>query len=93
MAKGKEKTEITHEIREHLGVIYSTIRGRKKDQEWAKEVNIVSWNGNAPKIDIREWNEDHTKSTKGLTLTNSEAEELMKILQDYFSKGSREETA
>jgi len=35
---------------------------------WIKEVNIVAWNEKEPKVDIREWNEDHTKMKKGITL-------------------------
>lgn len=78
--------EITHDIQEHLGVIYSTVRGRSQGDGWTKEVNIVAWNGGIPKIDIRDWNEDHDRCSKGIALTESEAKELMEILQNYFKK-------
>ncbi|AUS97945.1 hypothetical protein CDQ84_00730 [Clostridium thermosuccinogenes] len=47
---------------------------------WKKEVNLVSWNGRKPKLDIREWDENHEKMSKGITLTASEVAELKKIL-------------
>lgn len=69
------------EIVAHLGTISERIdfNGNK----WFKEVNQVSWNDNTPKLDIREWNENHTKMSKGLALTNREAEELAMILHEY----------
>ena len=77
---------ITKDIRKHLGVVTSTTRGRKEGDTWLKEVNLVSWNGNAPKIDIRDWDESHERCGKGITLTESEAREVMEILQKYFAK-------
>ena len=29
---------------------------------WIKELNLVSWNGNDTKYDIRSWSEDHQKN-------------------------------
>lgn len=57
-------------------------------ETWTKEVNYISWNGRAPKIDIREWNSDHTRMTKGVTLTENEAEILMDHLQEYLEERS-----
>jgi len=42
------------------------------------EVNLISWYGNEPKIDIRRWTEDHSKMTKGITLTEEEFEQIIK---------------
>ena len=41
--------EIKYEITEHIGVISETARG------WTREVNMISWNGRDPKIDVRDW--------------------------------------
>lgn len=84
--EGDKIMAITKDIRKHLGVVTSTIRGRKEGDTWLKEVNLVSWNGNAPKIDIRDWDENHERCGKGITLTESEAREVMEILQKYFAK-------
>lgn len=56
---------------------------------WAKEVNVVSWNHREPKLDIREWNADHTKMTKGITLTEDEAVKLAITLYNYATERSK----
>lgn len=53
---------------------------------WQKEINMVSWNRREPKYDIRDWAPDHDKMGKGITLTESEARELAKILTEYFAE-------
>lgn len=53
---------------------------------WTKELNIVSWNHREPKFDIREWNNDHTKMTKGITLNEEEAERLYMALHNVISE-------
>jgi len=65
---------IKFEIVENIGVIGVSKKG------WSKEVNLVSWNGRAPKIDIREWDENHEKMGKGITLSEEEYEKLKEIL-------------
>lgn len=47
--------------------------------EWNLEFNIVQWNSDNPKYDIRPWNADHSRCGKGITLT----EECLKKLVDY----------
>ncbi len=66
--------EIKYEIKKHLGVIGESTRG------WKKEVNLVSWNERKPKLDIRDWDENHEKMGKGVTLNKGEVEELKKLL-------------
>ncbi len=46
---------ITFEIREYLGVI------SQHDSGWNKELNIISWNGQSPKYDLRDWDPHHEK--------------------------------
>ena len=45
------------------------------------ELNLVKWGENEPKYDLRRWNDDRSKMTKGITLTK---EELL-TLQDELS--------
>ena len=40
--------EFKYEITEELGVLSESRSG------WKREVNLVSWNGAAPKLDIRD---------------------------------------
>ena len=49
---------------------------------WTKELNLVSWNDREPKLDIREWSQDHTQMSKGITLTFAEAESLYNLLSE-----------
>jgi len=66
--------DIKFEIVRHFGVI-STDKGG-----WKKELNLVSWNGRAPKLDIRDWAPGHVKMGKGATLTEGEAAQLAELL-------------
>ncbi|MGE5557660.1 MAG: YdbC family protein [Bacillota bacterium] len=68
--------EFTFEVKENLGVLSEGARG------WAKEFNIVSWNGRKPKFDIREWDETHEKAGKGVTLSKEELLKLKEILDE-----------
>ena len=65
---------IDFDIVKHFGVISSEKSG------WKKELNLVSWNGRTPKLDLRDWAPDHKKMGKGVTLTREEAAELAKLL-------------
>ncbi|MDR2435101.1 MAG: hypothetical protein LBD47_11115 [Treponema sp.] len=66
--------DITFDIVKHFGVVSEGSGG------WKKELNIVSWNGRAPKFDVRDWAQGHEKMGKGLTLTPAEAAKLAELL-------------
>lgn len=68
--------EIKYEIVKNIGVISETDKG------WKKEVNLVSWNEKPPKYDIRDWNENHERMGKGITLTEEELNTLKNILEN-----------
>ena len=70
--------EFTFEIVRHLGTLSKSQIG------WAKEANIVSWRGGTPKLDIREWDPDHERMSRGITLKKDEALKLVKILNDFY---------
>lgn len=71
--------EIVFKIVGHIGVLAEYQTG------WSKEVNIVAWNDGAPKIDIRDWNPEHTRLTKGITLYEEEARKLAELLGERFN--------
>jgi len=71
------RSEPIYEIKEHIGVINSI---NNREELWTKEINIVSWHGGKPKIDIRDWNETHDRMSRGITLTEEQAVQLTKIL-------------
>ena len=74
MAYRAEDEEIECEIIESYGVF----SGGTKN--WNKELNLVSWNGRPAKLDIRNWQKDHSKCGKGIAITREEAEELVRLL-------------
>lgn len=51
---------------------------------WTKELNLVSWNGNEPKYDIRSWSSDHTKMGKGITFSKEELSSLKDVLNELM---------
>jgi hypothetical protein len=60
--------EVLHDIQKRYGVLSEEKNG------WRKELNLVSWGGRKPKLDLRDWAPDHEKMGKGITLTSEEAE-------------------
>jgi len=75
--KGKDKEkdrEITFEVEEHIGVIAVTPTG------WKKELNMVVWNGMPAKFDIRDWDDDHTHMSRGITMNKDEIKSLYQLL-------------
>lgn len=49
---------------------------------WALELNLISWAGRPATFDLRKWNEDHSKMSKGISLTREEVKALGKFLVD-----------
>ena len=49
---------------------------------WALELNLISWAGRPATFDLRKWNGDHTKMSKGISLTRDEVKALSKFLAD-----------
>ena len=85
MAYKYEDDEIECEIIESFGIFSPGIKS------WNKEINLVSWNGRPPKLDIRSWQRDHKKCGKGIALTREEAEALHKLLNKILKEKPKEE--
>ena len=71
--------DIKYEIVEKIAVLSTTEKG------WSKELNLISWNEREPKYDLRDWNENHDKRGKGITLTKEELIQLKEALNSYES--------
>lgn len=52
---------------------------------WALEINMVSWGGRKPTYDIRKWSPDHSKMSKGLSLSEAEFTALSSFFQPTAS--------
>ena len=70
--------EIKYEITQSIACLSEEKNG------WTKELNLGSWNGNAPKYDIRSWSADHSKMGKGITLTKEELVQLASVLRELL---------
>lgn len=70
--------EVRFEIRQNIACLSESKRG------WTKELNLVSWNGNEAKYDIRLWSPDHTEMGRGVTLTREELVVLKDVLNELL---------
>lgn len=68
--------DIKYEIKETIGELSESSKG------WKKELNLISWNDKTPKFDIRDWDTEHKKMGKGVTLTNDELKKLRDLLNN-----------
>ena len=53
-------TDIKYDIVEEIGILSENAKG------WRKELNKISWNGAAPKYDIRDQAPEHEKMERRL---------------------------
>ena len=69
--------KITYDVVKNIGVIAD-------NGAWETQVNMISWNHGAPKFDIRKWNVETDRMSKGISLTESEARALADLLIEHF---------
>ncbi|AYO30225.1 hypothetical protein D2962_05975 [Biomaibacter acetigenes] len=69
--------EIKFEIIQNLGILSTSPKG------WRKEINLISWDGREPKYDIRDWDPEHKRMSKGITLTTEELKKLKEVLNKW----------
>lgn len=75
MLEDKKMRDIQYELVKEIAVLSRSGGG------YTKEINLIAWNGNAPKIDIRSFSPNREKCGKGLTLTADEAAALLEALK------------
>lgn len=68
--------EVKYEILDTIDVLSENQSG------WRLELNVVSWNGAKPKYDLRSWNADHSRMTKGITLNAEELSVLREVIAE-----------
>jgi hypothetical protein len=71
--------DIKFEIIENAGLLSESTKG------WTKELNLISWNDKEAKYDIRDWDSEHKKMGKGVTLSIDELKKLKDILNGMES--------
>lgn len=76
-----KSNDFSYEVVEELGLL-----SEPSPSGWSLMVNMVSWNGAEPKLDIRSWNEDMSRMAKGVSITLEQAQELYRILGEYLEE-------
>ena len=72
--------DLKFEITEQIGILSTSAKG------WNKELNLVSFNDAQPKYDIRDWDPNHEKMGKGVTLTKEELETLRDLIDKVLAE-------
>ena len=49
---------------------------------WNLELNLISWGGRPATYDLRKWSPDHSKMSKGISLSKSELDALAEYLSE-----------
>ena len=75
-----EKDKIVFEIKRHIGVL------NNHDSGWNKELNLISWNGQKPKYDVRDWDQDHARKGRGVTLYPYE---MRRLVDSYIADNNK----
>lgn len=71
--------EFSYEIIEEIGQV-----GKPTASGWSTRLNLISWNGGSPKLDIRSWNEDMSRMGKGVSFSKEDAKDLAILLNSYL---------
>ncbi len=70
-------SDIKYKIKGSIGIISESSKG------WKKELNLISWNDKEAKYDLRDWDMEHKKMGKGITLSIEELKNLNKFLMKW----------
>lgn len=68
-------SKFNYEVTEQIATLSENITGN-----YTLELNRISYNGAAPKLDLRKWDKKKGKMLKGITLTDEEAVALKEAL-------------
>ena len=71
--------EFSYEIIEEIGQV-----GSPTASGWSTRLNLISWNGGSPKLDIRSWNEDMSRMGKCFSFSKEDAKDLAILLNSYL---------
>ena len=69
--------KITYDVVEHIGTVPT-------NSAWEVQINSISWNHAPAKYDIRKWNSETDKMSKGISLTEDELRGVYEILKEMY---------
>ena len=73
--------EFHYEVVEHIQTIAEYGSG-----DYVLELNLISFNGSAPKYDLRKWNRSKDQMLRGVTLSAEEAAKVAAALSSHLAK-------
>lgn len=73
-------------MKEDFYKIKESIATLSENSGYTIEVNIIEYNNNKEKLDIRKWNRNEDRMLKGISLNMDEAKELKDVLNYYFEE-------
>ena len=65
-----------YKVVERIAVLSATAVGK------TKELNLISYNGDPPVIDLRVWKPDGVRTSKGVTINHEELEAIIRIMAE-----------
>ena len=74
------RADFTFNIVQHIATLSDN------DATWPLELNLVSFNDDPVKYDLRKWNKRHDRMSKGISMTEDELKNLMQVLSKYFDE-------
>lgn len=74
--KRRDEREVVYDLKSHIGILSTSGTG------WTREVNIVAWNHRSPRLDIRDWDPEHQRMSRGIGLNAEEAKNLLLLLEE-----------
>lgn len=69
-------SDFRYQIIQNFGVLSVS------DSGWTKELNLVSFNDQVPKYDIREWSPDRSKMSRGMRFEKAELLKLNELISE-----------
>ena len=71
--------EFNYDIKKQIAVL-------SDNNGYTIELNLISYRGASPKLDLRKWNRKNDTMQKGITLTIDEATALKDALESYLKE-------
>lgn len=71
--------EFNYDIKKQIAVL-------SDNNGYTVELNLISYRGASPKLDLRKWNRKNDTMQKGITLTIDEATALKDALESYLKE-------
>lgn len=71
--------DFSYEIKKQIAIL-------SENNGYTVELNLISYRGSSPKLDLRKWNRNNNTMQKGITLTTDEAEALKEALESYLKE-------